>query len=225
MELGREGDRGGSLPAVPSPAVDHPRLTPLPRAQTAITLRDRSTWLLASHALDPNTLTTLTSLPGPVKYIVSPDKEHTMYLSHYASAFPDAKLYVPSSVKEAWKVKGSGKEEMVKRVAFTFGEGGGDPFEGETQGEMKCADFGKAFVNEVSFGGGGAWVKWREGQHQGRRADFRVWLLRKDVAFFHEPTKTLIEADLLFNLPPTEQVSSGFSLRTKVGVHERRKEG
>ena len=28
----------------------------------------------------------------------------------------------------------------------------------------------------------------------------------KDVAFFHPASKSLIEADLLFNLPPTEQV-------------------
>lgn len=29
----------------------------------------------------------------------------------------------------------------------------------------------------------------------------------KDVAFCHHESKTLITADLLFNLPPTEQVS------------------
>ncbi|PCH44721.1 hypothetical protein WOLCODRAFT_77748, partial [Wolfiporia cocos MD-104 SS10] len=31
--------------------------------------------------------------------------------------------------------------------------------------------------------------------------------VNKDVAFFHPASKTLIEADLLFNLPPTEQYS------------------
>jgi hypothetical protein len=30
----------------------------------------------------------------------------------------------------------------------------------------------------------------------------------KDVAFYHPSTKTMIQADLLFNLPPTEQVES-----------------
>jgi hypothetical protein len=30
----------------------------------------------------------------------------------------------------------------------------------------------------------------------------------KDVAFFHKASKTLVEADLLFNLPPYEQVSA-----------------
>ena len=30
----------------------------------------------------------------------------------------------------------------------------------------------------------------------------------KDVAFLHKDSKSLIEADLLFNLPPNEQVSA-----------------
>lgn len=30
----------------------------------------------------------------------------------------------------------------------------------------------------------------------------------KDVAFFHKESKTLLEADLLFNLPPYEQVEA-----------------
>lgn len=35
--------------------------------------------------------------------------------------------------------------------------------------------------------------------------------MNKDVAFFHAPTKSLIVADLLFNLPPTEQYSKSKS--------------
>jgi len=32
----------------------------------------------------------------------------------------------------------------------------------------------------------------------------------KDVAFFHQASKTLIQADLLFNLPPYEQVNTHY---------------
>ena len=39
------------------------------------------------------------------------------------------------------------------------------------------------------------------------RADSPSHTLLQDIAFLHAPTKTLIEADLLFNLPPTEQYS------------------
>ena len=35
----------------------------------------------------------------------------------------------------------------------------------------------------------------------------------KDVAFFHVDSKSLIEADLLFNLPANEQVGRFFSHR------------
>ena len=36
-----------------------------------------------------------------------------------------------------------------------------------------------------------------------------VWFdkfINRDLAFFHQPTKTLVQADLLFNLPGYEQV-------------------
>lgn len=32
--------------------------------------------------------------------------------------------------------------------------------------------------------------------------------MTKEVAFFHKDSKSLIEADLLFNMPPNEQVRS-----------------
>ena len=34
----------------------------------------------------------------------------------------------------------------------------------------------------------------------------------KEVAFFHKDSKSLIEADLLFNMPPKEQVGSLLSI-------------
>ena len=42
--------------------------------------------------------------------------------------------------------------------------------------------------------------------------------MKHDVAFFHPATKTMIEADLLFNLPPTEQVR-----RVHFGHHQARR--
>ncbi|KAH6909503.1 hypothetical protein BKA70DRAFT_1102529 [Coprinopsis sp. MPI-PUGE-AT-0042] len=40
----------------------------------------------------------------------------------------------------------------------------------------------------------------------------------KDVAFFHKESKSLIEADLLMNLPPTEQYSKSKSWATFLGM-------
>ncbi|KAI5474380.1 hypothetical protein MNV49_003399 [Pseudohyphozyma bogoriensis] len=70
-----------------------------------------------------------------------------------------------------------GKKELLDRVGWTFGKRGD-----------------KDAVSEVT---GGEVVS----------EDFGKSFVNEDIAIFHVPTKTLIEADLLFNLPPTEQYS------------------
>lgn len=70
-----------------------------------------------------------------------------MYLKQYAKAYPEARLYVPAPVADKWQKTG---DEMSGKVGFVFGRGEGDPFEESTRGEIKCADFGKAFANQVS---------------------------------------------------------------------------
>jgi hypothetical protein len=41
----------------------------------------------------------LKALPGQVKYIVSPNKLHSLFLADWKMAFPDAKLYAPPGLK------------------------------------------------------------------------------------------------------------------------------
>ncbi|MFN2121992.1 MAG: DUF4336 domain-containing protein [Candidatus Promineifilaceae bacterium] len=43
--------------------------------------------------------TLLKALPGQVKYIVSPNKLHSLFLADWKKAFPDAKLYAPPGLK------------------------------------------------------------------------------------------------------------------------------
>ncbi|EIN08915.1 hypothetical protein PUNSTDRAFT_67968 [Punctularia strigosozonata HHB-11173 SS5] len=61
----------------------------------------------------------------------------------------------------------------------------------------------------------GAWGKDPAGTQYGFESDVQHCYFsgfrNKDVAFFHPASKSLIEADLLFNLPPTEQYSSSGS--------------
>lgn len=148
---------------------------------TAIQLADKSIWLVPSHPLCPDTYATIQAIGGPVKHLAAPDLEHTMYLKQYAKAFPEARLYVPAPVADKWEK--AGDEMRTKPGLFVFGKGQGDPFVESTGGEIRCADFGKAFANQ-------------------------------DIAFLHVPSKTLIEADLLFNLPPTEQYSKSSAKST-----------
>ncbi|KAM0792030.1 hypothetical protein ACM66B_006257 [Microbotryomycetes sp. NB124-2] len=153
-------------------------LIPIGGRSTAIKLDDGSLWVVPSTALTPSTLTALQELAadGPgVRHLVTIDREHTLFVPQYIKAFPDAKVYVPSGTKDSWS-KDESKKDLVDKISFVFGQGQGDPFEGQTNGEIKTVDFGKSHGNE-------------------------------DVAFLHTPTRTLIQADLMFNLPPTEQYS------------------
>lgn len=86
-----------------------------------------------------------------MKHLVAPDREHNMFLSQYQAAFPEAKLYVPEGVRDAWSKKGSGKEELVGKIGHVFDGKMACPFEASTGGEIKSIDFGKSHANEVSF--------------------------------------------------------------------------
>ncbi|GAA6020472.1 hypothetical protein JCM10207_000014 [Rhodosporidiobolus poonsookiae] len=168
---------------------------------TAISLKDGSVFLAASHPLDPATLETITSL-GPVKHLVMLDSEHGMYTRDYHQAFPDAKLYLPPGGHSKWEKSGFLPADASKYFVYggdaTTGDvgaqGSRDPLAQATGGEMQSADFSKAFVNE-------------------------------DLAFYHAPSKTLVQADLLFNLPPTEQYSRTTSRSTLPGLSSAFKPG
>ncbi|GAA5877847.1 hypothetical protein JCM16303_000258 [Sporobolomyces ruberrimus] len=149
-------------------------VVPFGGRSTAIKLQSGNVWLAASHPLCPETLKTIHEMGGPVKHLVMFDAEHGMYTETYHKAFPEAKLYFPPSATKKWISKGLLSEGSTN--VFTYGEGKADPFEVDTNGEIKSADFTKAHVNE-------------------------------DIAFLHVPSKTMIEADLLMNLPANEQYS------------------
>jgi len=77
----------------------------------------------------------------------------------------------------------------------------------------------------------GAWGKDSPGTKYGFESEIQhIYFTghkNKDVAFYHADTKTLIEADLLLNLPPTEQYSQtkrwlplfGFGLNPYSAIH------
>ena len=85
--------------------------------------------------------------PG-VRHLVAIDREHNIFVPQFMKAFPDAKVYVPTGVRDNW-AKSADKKDLVDKISFVFGQGQGDPFEAETNGEIKSVDFGKSHGNEV----------------------------------------------------------------------------
>ncbi|KAJ3732564.1 hypothetical protein DFJ43DRAFT_1073185 [Lentinula guzmanii] len=76
----------------------------------------------------------------------------------------------------------------------------------------------KAAIERVADKGlkfDGAWGSDPEGTQYGFEEDIQhcyfSGFANKDVAFFHPASKSMIQADLLFNLPPTEQYSKSKS--------------
>jgi len=140
-------------------------LIPVGGRSTAIKLESGDVWVLASTPLTSETKDTIDAM-GPVRWIVAPDDEHSLYVDEFHFAYPEAKvLGVPSLVtKKAGTLKFDGVYG-TDPVGTLYG------FEPEIE-----ACYFSGFSNH-------------------------------DVAFFHAPSKTLIQADLMWNLPPVEQYS------------------
>ncbi|KAF7974990.1 hypothetical protein HWV62_10747 [Athelia sp. TMB] len=149
---------------------------------TAIRLATGEVWILASTPLTLNTKEAIDKL-GPVKWIMAGDVVHYMFLSEYKAAYPEAKVIGVKDLVPKMKEKGlelDGGEKHANAVIphiHSQAAYGSDP-EGTKYG----------FENEID-------------------ACYFSGFANKDVAWLHKPSKTLVEADLLFNLPGKEQYS------------------
>jgi hypothetical protein len=65
---------------------------PYPTRMTVVRLLDRSLWVCSPIALSSSLAEAVNAL-GPVRYLVSPNKLHHLFLKEWAHAWPDAKLY------------------------------------------------------------------------------------------------------------------------------------
>ncbi|KAF9530014.1 hypothetical protein CPB83DRAFT_851438 [Crepidotus variabilis] len=143
---------------------------PIGGRSTAIKLQEGGVWVLASTPLDTETKAKIDEL-GPVKYIISPDAVHHMFLGDFKKVYPTAKLIATDAAAQ---------RHEDPELKFDGAWGKDDP----------STKYG--FENEIDscfFSGHG----------------------NKEVAFLHKASKTLVEADLLFNLPAKEQYSKSKS--------------
>ena len=139
-------------------------------------------------ALTPTVKSKLASLSGPVSYLIAPDLEHHIFLSAWFEAFPSAKIISPEGLAEK-RAQMNAKDKSVTTVPIStiFTKANKSTIR---VSEEFDADFEYEFVDAHP---------------------------NKELVFFHKPSKTLIEADLLFNLPATEQYSrSGVDPQTGI---------
>ncbi|KAL4961787.1 uncharacterized protein BDV14DRAFT_203392 [Aspergillus stella-maris] len=127
--------------------------------------------------LTPAVRETITGLGGRVKYIAALDLEHHIHLTSWKNAFPEAEIIAPEGLLEKRQSVPEYKDTPIKHILHE------EDAKKDTKWHIS-EEFNKEFDIEYVYGHGS-----------------------KEVVFLHKPSLTLIEADLLFNLPAREQYS------------------
>jgi hypothetical protein len=115
---------------------------------------------------------------SPVTYLIAPDLEHHIFLSAWSTAFPSAHIIAPEGLAEKRATQSKTDKSVTNVPISTI-------FTAKNKSEIKV---GGEFDEEFEY-------------------EFVDAHRNKELVFFHKPSKTLIEADLLFNLPAREQYS------------------
>ncbi|KAH6630306.1 beta-lactamase-like protein [Chaetomium sp. MPI-SDFR-AT-0129] len=152
---------------------------------TAVRLTSGGLAIFSPVALTPSAQAKITSLGGDVRYLIATDFEHHIFLSEWATAYPNAKLVGPEGLPEKRaKVHNDpkiGHEPFA--VVITRDQSSSAP-----EATRKPIHIGEDFD-----------------------ADFEVEYLpthpNKELVFFYRPDRVLVQADLMFNLPAVEQYS------------------
>lgn len=133
--------------------------------------------VFAPVTLTPEVRETVSSLGGKVKYIAALDMEHHLHVTSWKNAYPDAEVIAPEGL---WEKRQSNPE--FKNTPFHHVFMREKSIKGQQQSISE--EFDAEFETEYVHGHGS-----------------------RELVFLHKPSRTLIEADLLFNLPAREQYS------------------
>lgn len=147
---------------------------------TIVRLQSGSLAIFSPVALTPTVKAKLTSISPspPTTYLIAPDMEHHIFLSAWATHFPSHHIIAPAGLKEK-RVESAKTDPQITALEFKT------EFTKENKHSIKVSEeFDKEFEYE-----------------------FIEAHPNKELVFHHKPSKTLIEADLIFNLPAIEQYS------------------
>ncbi|KAL8285362.1 hypothetical protein RB601_006319 [Gaeumannomyces tritici] len=152
---------------------------------TVVRLSSGALAVFSPVALTPEVKAKLAAMGGELRYIVALDIEHHIFISQWAREFPGARIVGPEGLPEKRaKAAADGVDPMIGAepfaVVFKAEDKKRQPREGPVVSDEFDADFASEFVDS----------------HR-----------NKELAFCYRPDRVLIEADLMFNLPATEQYS------------------
>lgn len=144
---------------------------------TIIRLTSGTLAVFSPVALTPETKSKITELGGNVGYIIAGDIEHHIFISEWSTAYPSARIVGPKGLAE--KRAKVHDDPKIGHEPFAF--------------EWTAANHTSNAVSDEFA------------------ADFEVEYVdahpNKEVVLFYKPDRVLIQADLMFNLPATEQYS------------------
>ncbi|RAL68598.1 hypothetical protein DID88_007316 [Monilinia fructigena] len=129
-------------------------------------------------ALTPSVSTKLQALGNQVAYVAAPDLEHHIFLSEWHKAYPNAHFIAPEGLAEK-RAEQSKDDKNVTNIHFQT------IFTKKNKAELKVSE---EFDNDFEY-------------------EFVDAHPNKEIVFYYKPDRTLIQADLLFNMPATEQYS------------------
>ncbi|KAK4161476.1 hypothetical protein QBC43DRAFT_323777 [Cladorrhinum sp. PSN259] len=144
---------------------------------TAVKLSSGSIAVFSPVALTPSAKAKIASMGNDVRYLVATDFEHHIFLSQWKTAYPNAKLIGPEGLPEKRAKVTNDPQIGHEEFAVVFTKAN------KTTQKID-QDFDKDFEYEYVDG------------HA-----------NKELVFYYKPDKVLIQADLIFNLPATEQYS------------------
>jgi len=177
-----------------------PIVFPISNISSTVTLQSGSLAVFSPVALTPTVKSKLESLGNKVAYITAPDLEHHIFLSAWASAFPSAHIIAPEGLAEK-RAELNKSDKSVTILPFNT------IFTAKNKADIKVSE---EFDSEFEY-------------------EFVDAHPNKELVFHHKPSKTLVETDLLFNLPATEQYSrspdsptTGFATKLFSGIQNTR---
>lgn len=147
---------------------------------TLVRLTSGSLLIFSPVALTPEVKATIIDLGGNLKYIFAPDLEHHIFLGEWAAAYPDAKVLGPEGLRE--KRARQGNEDVRFDFVFTASS------VTHLATSMKDSGIGPDFLDTFSV-------------------TYIPAHPHNEIVLLYKPERTLIQADLFFHPPATEQYS------------------